>query len=294
LISGRLLSEVELAGASPVCLLSRAAAIELFGGVSESLGRTIRLPGGRPVRVVGVVTRASSGSRPLDAFGYRRDHLLGPLVEQMLRYAGAILPAEFEAVTSQMSVMLPHKLLPAVSPKLLLVGAEPRALVSIRDRLQGLLAERGYEPLIYMNAALPVLYGETLKLLMQLNRVVFVLCLLVGSTIVAALMCLDVVDRRREIAIRRVEGARRWQIMLQFVIETCVVCVVGGVVGLPLGLALAALRCALEPLELVTWAVPWWETVLVLACVLLVGLASGLLPAYRAAAVEPLEVLRNE
>jgi ABC-type antimicrobial peptide transport system permease subunit len=106
-------------------------------------------------------------------------------------------------------------------------------------------------------------------------------------------MMLAVLERSHEIAIRRVEGARRWHIALQFVVETGTVCAVGGILGVPMGLLLAMLRCWLEPLETIAWAFPPREATVVLVVVSAVGLIAGLLPALRALRVDPVEVLRN-
>ena len=102
------------------------------------------------------------------------------------------------------------------------------------------------------------------------------------------------VERQREIAIRRVEGARRWHIALQFVVETGTICTVGAVVGVPLGILIAIIRCALEPLGSVTWAFPPVEVSVLVATVTLIGLLGGLLPAWRAMRVDPVEMLRYE
>jgi ABC-type antimicrobial peptide transport system permease subunit len=107
-------------------------------------------------------------------------------------------------------------------------------------------------------------------------------------------MVLSVLERQREIAIRRVEGARQWHIALQFVIETGTLCLVGGLGGVPLGLAIAMIRCQFEPMGSVTWTFPPAEVAVLLVVVTLVGFAGGLLPAWRAMRVDPVEILRYD
>jgi putative ABC transport system permease protein len=117
---------------------------------------------------------------------------------------------------------------------------------------------------------------------------------MVGACIVCALMVLSVVERQREIAIRRVEGARRWHIGMQFVVETGTICTIGGILGVPLGLGLAALRVWMEPLGTVDWIFPPVESAVIVAIVTSIGLIGGLLPAWRAVRVDPVEILRYE
>jgi len=192
------------------------------------------------------------------------------------------------------AVIIPHTVAPDVKPQWIEIRADPGQIVELRNTLQEMLTAEGYEPVIYINAILPALYGETLSTFVELNRTIFVLCICVGTSIVCVIMVLSVVERRREIAIRRVEGARKWHIAVQFVVETGTLCGLGGVIGIPLGLLLAIVRCALEPLQAVTWVFPTNEAAIIVVVVTVIGLAGGLLPAWRAVSVDPVEILRYE
>jgi ABC-type antimicrobial peptide transport system permease subunit len=64
--------------------------------------------------------------------------------------------------------------------------------------------------------------------------------------------------------------------------------------GVPLGLGLAAIRCALEPLASVDWMFPPFESFLIVAIVTGIGLVGGCLPAWRAVRTDPIEILRYE
>jgi putative ABC transport system permease protein len=181
-----------------------------------------------------------------------------------------------------------------VQPRWVEMRAAPQHVLPLRELLQNELSSQGYEPVLYANAILPVIYGETIKTVIELNRAVFVLSILVGTSVVCAIMVLTVVERQREIAIRRVEGARQWHIAVQFVVETGTLCGVGALVGVPLGLLLAFIRCALEPLGSVTWTFPSAEVGVLVVVVTVVGLVGGLLPAWRAMRIDPVEMLRYE
>jgi len=113
----------------------------------------------------------------------------------------------------------------------------------------------------------------------------------VGGIGIMNIMLATVLERTREIGVRRAVGARRQDIRFQFVVESFAISLIGGFVGIAVGLAIArgvALYAG-------------WETVVTGASILLstgvamaVGLASGIYPATRAAGLDPIEALRYE
>jgi len=115
--------------------------------------------------------------------------------------------------------------------------------------------------------------------------------LLVGGIGIMNIMLATVLERTREIGVRRAVGARRGDIRFQFVVESFAISLLGGLMGIAVGLAIArgvALYAG-------------WETVVTGTAILLstgvamaVGLASGIYPATRAAALDPIEALRYE
>ena len=113
--------------------------------------------------------------------------------------------------------------------------------------------------------------------------------LLVGGIGIMNIMLATVTERTREIGIRRALGAKRWHVVLQFVVETVLLSVCGGILGLGLGLAIPAI---------VEWAagmkniVTIQSMVLALGISVVVGVVFGLYPARRAARMDPIEALR--
>ena len=115
--------------------------------------------------------------------------------------------------------------------------------------------------------------------------------LLVGGIGIMNIMLATVLERTREIGVRRAVGARAADIRFQFIVESFAISLIGGLAGIVAGLALARGVAAYAG----------WQTIVTTASILLstgvamaVGLASGIYPATRAAALDPIEALRYE
>jgi len=292
LARGRFFTADEVGEGKRVCVLEHQFAVGLK--LDDHPAMNLRLADGRELEIIGVTAPRSTAGEALDELGYHKTHPMRALLDELKQYVGVFNDPELSELTEDRAVIAPYTLFPGVRPRWVELRAEPKDVLRLRDSLQSNLSAAGYEPMSYANAILPILYGETIKTAIELNRAVFVLCICVGTAVVCAIMVLSVVERQREIAIRRVEGARRWHIALQFVVETGTICTVGAVAGVPLGIVLAIIRCALEPLGSVTWTFPPAEVSVLVATVTAIGLLGGLLPAWRAMRVDPVEMLRYE
>ena len=132
----------------------------------------------------------------------------------------------------------------------------------------------------------------------QLGGVLFTLgatTLLIGGVGILNMMLDSVQDRRQEIGVRMAVGARRRDILGQFFLETFVITGIGGFLGLSLGVAGCALLAQFEAPDLIPIPILEAEIVwLAIGVMSFVGFASGLIPAWRAARVDPSETLRAE
>ena len=105
------------------------------------------------------------------------------------------------------------------------------------------------------------------------------------------IMMVSVTERTREIGIRKALGATPKRILQQFLIESVVICQMGGIAGAVLGIIVGNI---LAKLLGGAFIIPWlWITVGLIICVV-VGVISGYIPAKRAAAMDPIESLRFE
>ncbi len=116
--------------------------------------------------------------------------------------------------------------------------------------------------------------------------------LLVGGIGIMNVMLVSVTERTREIGLRKAVGARRRDILLQFLTEAVTLSLVGGGLGIGLGYALSALA-SLHP-QMVDIAVPWWAVMLGFGISAGTGIVFGLLPAGKAALLNPIDALRHE
>ena len=115
--------------------------------------------------------------------------------------------------------------------------------------------------------------------------------LLVGGIGIMNIMLASVTERTKEIGIRRAIGARRSRIVIQFLINTCVLSIGGGVVGLLLGIAIPFLITVFTDMPTV---VQPYSLILAFGISVGIGIIFGLYPAMRAAALDPIEALRHE
>ena len=115
--------------------------------------------------------------------------------------------------------------------------------------------------------------------------------LIVGGVGVSNIMLVSVRERTREIGLRKALGARQRDILLQFLIEAVLLCVIGGLLGIGLGVGVALLADTFTPLPAV---IAWWSPALAFGVSAAVGIFFGVAPARRAGRLDPVVALRTE
>jgi putative ABC transport system permease protein len=117
------------------------------------------------------------------------------------------------------------------------------------------------------------------------------IALLVGGIGVMAIMTISVTERTREIGLRKALGARRREILLQFLLEAAALTTLGGIAGVALGSGIGLLVHWISGFPI---SLPWWSFALGLGFSSAVGLVFGMLPAMKASRLDPIEALRHE
>jgi putative ABC transport system permease protein len=117
------------------------------------------------------------------------------------------------------------------------------------------------------------------------------IALMVGGIGVMAIMTISVTERTREIGVRKALGARRREILVQFLTEAIALTSVGGVLGIVLGAGIGVTVHAVTGFPI---SLPWWSFALGLGFSAAVGIFFGMVPAVRASRLDPIEALRYE
>jgi hypothetical protein len=231
----------------------------------------------------------------IDDFGFKRRHLFSGLATEAMKNMGVLDGAE-DWRASGRCAYVPLGRLPAESGgvDMIVLRAKPEGLVRFLGDLQRSLSERGRAPLVRWNVLAPVFLEGRVDQYMRLRYATFLLCLVMGAIVISNVMLFSVLENVREIAIRRVEGATSADIVLQHLFHAAILATAGGFLGIPAGLAVAWLRIQIAPQAAMGVAMPWGSAGLAVSCTILAGVLAGVLPARRAAALDPVEALRNE
>jgi macrolide transport system ATP-binding/permease protein len=265
---GRFFTDAEERGRQKVAVIGTTVVQNLFPN-SNPVGATVRV-NRVPFQIIGVLpTKGATGWRDQD------DVLVVPLSTAMYRLLGKdyvdsidveVRDAQFmdeavEAVTALVKQRHP-------SPSREDDGFEIRNMAELQDTLK-----------------------KTTQTLTLLLGSIAAISLLVGGIGIMNIMLVSVTERTREIGLRKALGARRQDILIQFLIEAVLMTLSGGLSGILLGVGLS---WSLSVLAKWNTSVSLWSVVLAMTFSVAVGLIFGLWPARQAAQLKPIEALRYE
>ena len=133
-------------------------------------------------------------------------------------------------------------------------------------------------------------YDQLTSLIKIIGLLITSLSLVVGSVGIANIMFVSVKERTKEIGIRKAIGARKRTVLLQFLVESTVICLLGGVIGLAIAFPISLIIDA----YVMPTAMPLWVVFLGIFISLFFGVLSGFFPAFNAAKMDPVDSLRYE
>ncbi|MEJ2538928.1 MAG: ABC transporter permease [Gemmatimonadota bacterium] len=273
-VAGRDFTDTEVGQGRPIMVISLPLAEELFG---------LRDPIGQTVRVSSPFRGVRENFRVIGVFE-QEENIFSGITEHFAVFPYTTALKRLKATRGDAQIIVvPDDDVPVSV-------AQDQVIAAMRS-------ERGLGPRDDNDFDV-VASDQLLEFFDQFTQVFFLIMLalssaglMVGGVGVIGIMLISVTERTREIGVRKALGATRREILWQFLVEAGVLTVLGAVVGLLLGGGLAYLVASLTP---VPARIPFWSVILALGAAAFTGMVFGIVPAQRAARMEPVDALRAE
>jgi len=271
--SGELFSEADIRSANRVALIGKTVAENLFGDDIDPIGKTIRIKKS-PFTILGVLESKGQSFDGRD----QDDTIIVPITTAQRKLFGNQIPGSVRMIMAQ-----------AKSEKYMGVAEDAindliRQRHNIRENTESDFSVRNL-------TAMAKTASDTAKTMSMLLGAIASISLLVGGIGIMNIMLVSVTERTREIGIRMAIGAREKDILLQFLLEACVISIVGCVIGVGLGLGGAMLVKKMVGAEIL---ISMQSIVLAFSVAASVGVFFGYYPASKAAKLHPIEALRYQ
>lgn len=271
-VEGRDFSDSEVLGGIRVAIIGKEVARQLFG-IEDPLGKSIRIKQS-PFRVIGLLDEKGQGLDGRD----QDDVIFVPLSTAQRQLFGT----QFAGSVSFIMVQ----------------AHSPEAMQPLQRSIEQLLRQRHHlgvhadDDFTVMNMTeVTQTASEITGMLSILLGAIASISLFVGGIGIMNIMMVSVTERTREIGIRMALGAKRTDILTQFLLESVIITVSGGIVGILLGIVLAIWATRLFDVWVLISAMP---VLLAFGVSVAVGVFFGLYPARKASLLHPIEALRYQ
>jgi putative ABC transport system permease protein len=265
---GRFMSDLEVRASRNVCVVGKDIADALFP-YGDPINKTIKV-NNEPMKIVGVLEKQGSalfGSFSMDG--------------QIIMPIGI-----FEKIFGEQRGRLRIDIKVANEKKLEDVKEEIRSIMRVIRKVP---PNQPDDFAINQQEVFKEVYDKTVGVISIAGIVITSLALFVGAIGIMNIMFVSVTERTNEIGIRKAVGAKTWSILIQFLSEAAIICLIGGIIGLIISFPLSFLINQFLPT-----AMPVSIVVLALIISSGVGVISGFLPAYKASKLNPVEALRKD
>jgi putative ABC transport system permease protein len=276
-VLGRFLTTEDMDRRARVAVLGSNVAEDLFGENGYPLDQTIRI-NRIPFKVVGVLAEKGAGM-----MGSEDGYIYVPITTAQSR----LYPQQRDLSGDFMVTMIYAQ---AVSDQSMDAASEQ--INELLRRRHSISFQDDDDFSVISQADLVAIMAEVTSILTLFLGAIAAISLLVGGIGIMNIMLVSVTERTREIGIRKAVGAKRRDILLQFLVESMVLSLLGGGVGIALGFLLAQGVSQLS--EDLATVVSMQSIVLATTFSLVVGVVFGLYPALRAARLNPIDALRYE
>ncbi len=265
---GRNFTGADIDLSRPVVIIGEAIADKLFPSESP-LGKQIKVAG-RAYMVIG--TFAEKGT----SFGQSQDDILVVPITRFLSDFGA------NKFTINIATQAPSQLV---------YNETIDKAITVMRIVRGLKPEEENDFELYSNDSLIAAFAKVADAVRSGAFVISAIALLAAGVGIMNIMLVSVTERTKEIGVRKSIGARKRSILLQFLIESVVISLAGGIAGILLGV-LAGNGLAMKLKASIVF--PWdWAAIGLLVCTA-IGVGFGFYPAWKASSLDPIEALRYE
>lgn len=289
LVAGRFFTQVEATRNSNVCIITEKLAKQLFP-LHSPIGKAVRMRTSY-FRIIGIIEDQvdatqlddSGSTNPIESKSGEGMEMFVPISVLKDHFGDVLIKyrsGSFEAEKVEL-----HEVTVQVE--------SPASVVSAAKAIHTIL-EKNHDEIDY-KITVPLELLKRAERTKQIFNIVLgsiaAISLIVGGIGIMNIMLATVTERTREIGIRRALGARKNDIVLQFLIETILLSAIGGLIGVGLGIAIPQLISHFAGMKTI---IQFWAPTVAFSISVVIGVVFGIYPALRAAAMSPVDALRHE